>query len=73
MFLPRIRKKRKPGSAVHASKPGDSLTFHPNDATKDALPMMQAAALRITKILTVIDGDEIEEDDEAKTGRRRRA
>ncbi|QTD93317.1 IclR family transcriptional regulator [Burkholderia anthina] len=36
------------------------------------VPMMQAAALRITKILTVLDGDEVEEDDEIKTGRRRR-
>ena len=37
------------------------------------VPKMQAAALRITKILSVIDEDEVEEEAEIKPGRRKRS
>ncbi|WP_221622394.1 hypothetical protein, partial [Burkholderia sp. Bp9140] len=36
MVFPRIRKRRIPGSAVHASESREGLTFRPHDAAKDA-------------------------------------
>jgi hypothetical protein len=37
------------------------------------VPMMQAAALRITKMLSIIGDDSVEDEAEMKSGRRKRS